>query len=1305
MKKSFVTTTLLSLLTNVALAVSPGSLFTYEGVLTDSGGTPITSSQTVTFSVMYGSCVLYSESQTITPGSVGEFSAIVGTGTRTDTTNNTADRIFASAGSVNCQGASAVSMSGFTTRALRINVAGSTLTPDVAIGNIPMAINSQKLADKGPSDFMQVNSGTGTTQANLESILARYTTLDTLLSAYTGGTLTAQSATNFTGSLAGDVTGTQGATSVGRIKGVNVDMTGLAAGKILKYNGTAFSVADDATGASPGDASYAVKGIVQFDTNASISGVNITSGVVRVNVGTSADQIVKLDSMARLPAVDGSNLTNLPSQIPAGAVAGQVLSSTGSALQWITPSSTDNTKLPTAGGTMTGAIDMGSNNLTNVGYVTMSPNKSLHLSNNPADPSLSTADKGKIWFNSTSNQIKYWDGSSAQTLGVAGSGISSFNGQTGSSQSFGTIGTTGTGPNWSSSSNTHSLNIPLASSAGVSAGLLSKTEYDALAAKQAAGNYITALTGDVTAAGPGSAAAVIANSAVTSAKIADGTITATDMNFTGINSATANLVLNDGTGKFTSIGCSTVGHVLTWSASGFNCAGLSVLSPLLADSKIYVGNGSGLATQVYMSGDASLSNSGALTLATVGTAGTYSKVTVDAKGRVTSGVTNFGFANYTTATESTFTSSLGTSDKGTTWYNSTMNQIRYWDGSAAQSLGVAGTGVTNVSGMAPISVATGTSTPVISVAAATASSLGVMQAGSGLSVSSGNVSVLSAPDLSTITGTGLVQRTGASTYTAIGTLAPLNITGSSLGLNYGNGLFVNTGTLQVDTGTSANKILQLDSSARLPSVDGSQLTNVVASSLSSILPITQGGTGASTKSVAFNNLSPLTTKGDLHVHDGTNNVRMPAGTDGQLLTADSASANGLKWFAHPFYKNGGNSFGADATLGTTDAYGLYFITGGTDRMTITPTGRVGIGETAPNYNLVVNSTSATGTSVGIQNSASSRAYTLNVGAASSSNTPAGGFSIYDQTAGKARLLFDANGAAAIGGSITNLAGATGPGVLTLNGNGSTSTDSGILELNNPTASLGAGALGGKITFNASNNTGNKTLAGIQVSTDGVGGANGYGGKIMFTTKQDNTAGLNVNFVMSNNGSVGIGIGIPAYRLDVAGDTNLSSGYAYKIAGVNICTSAGCLSTSDRRLKEDIQPLENSLENILKLDGVSYFYSDKQRFPTNHQVGVIAQDVEKVFPEVVVTDEKTGMKAVAYDHLVAPLIEAVKSLYNKIVSSEEKIADQERRIASVEASQSSERQEIESLKKENEKLKKQNEKLEKDLNLIKSRLGL
>lgn len=60
------------------------------------------------------------------------------------------------------------------------------------------------------------------------------------------------------------------------------------------------------------DASYAAKGLVEFLTDAATSGITVASGIANVNSGTGNNQIVKLDGSAKLPAVDGSALTNLP---------------------------------------------------------------------------------------------------------------------------------------------------------------------------------------------------------------------------------------------------------------------------------------------------------------------------------------------------------------------------------------------------------------------------------------------------------------------------------------------------------------------------------------------------------------------------------------------------------------------------------------------------------------------------------------------------------------------------------------------------------------------------------------------------------------------------------------------------------------------------------------------------------------------------------------------------------------------------------------------------------------------------------
>lgn len=144
------------------------------------------------------------------------------------------------------------------------------------------------------------------------------------------------------------------------------------------------------------------------------------------------------------------------------------------------------------------------------------------------------------------------------------------------------------------------------------------------------------------------------------------------------------------------------------------------------------------------------------------------------------------------------------------------------------------------------------------------------------------------------------------------------------------------------------------------------------------------------------------------------------------------------------------------------------------------------------------------------------------------------------------------------------------------------------------------------------------------------------------------------------GNVQIGAGPPSYLLDVAGDIN--SATRLRVGGNIVCTSTACLGPSDRRLKENIQPLRDSLETVLNLQGVRYEWIDKNKFGGGSHVGLIAQDVEKLYPEVVVTDPKTGLKGIAYGNLVGPLVEAVKSLYARLVAIEARAEDIFKRLS-------------------------------------------
>lgn len=116
---------------------------------------------------------------------------------------------------------------------------------------------------------------------------------------------------------------------------------------------------------------------------------------------------------------------------------------------------------------------------------------------------------------------------------------------------------------------------------------------------------------------------------------------------------------------------------------------------------------------------------------------------------------------------------------------------------------------------------------------------------------------------------------------------------------------------------------------------------------------------------------------------------------------------------------------------------------------------------------------------------------------------------------------------------------------------------------------------------------------------------------------------------------------------IARQPNLSTGGVAMLSITNVgnATLVGTLTqNSDIRLKENIETIPESLKKISEIRGVTYYWKDRKNRDNNRQMGVIAQEVEKVFPEAVTEDKKTGTKSVAYTSLVAPLIEAVKSLF-------------------------------------------------------------
>jgi hypothetical protein len=97
-------------------------------------------------------------------------------------------------------------------------------------------------------------------------------------------------------------------------------------------------------------------------------------------------------------------------------------------------------------------------------------------------------------------------------------------------------------------------------------------------------------------------------------------------------------------------------------------------------------------------------------------------------------------------------------------------------------------------------------------------------------------------------------------------------------------------------------------------------------------------------------------------------------------------------------------------------------------------------------------------------------------------------------------------------------------------------------------------------------------------------------------------------------------------------------------------SHGAVTWSDERYKQDISQLDNALEVVSRLRGVTYNWRQadfpEMHFTEGRQIGFIAQEVEKVYPDLVFTDQ-SGYKAVSYEKVTPLLLEAIKDQQKQI----------------------------------------------------------
>jgi len=398
--------------------------------------------------------------------------------------------------------------------------------------------------------------------------------------------------------------------------------------------------------------------------------------------------------------------------------------------------------------------------------------------------------------------------------------------------------------------------------------------------------------------------------------------------------------------------------------------------------------------------------------------------------------------------------------------------------------------------------------------------------------------------------------------------------------------------------------------------------------------------------------STANTSAMLDLKSTTKGLLIPRMTTAQR-TAIATPATGLQVYDTDlnllYFYNGSSwtSLGASTNFWTLSGGNIYNNTGT----------NVGIGATAPGDKLEVNGNirfSGAGTLLAAPSTVGS-AYSVTVRAGdpyvpiggaggsvnitATNNMPSGGSGYGNLGASGNINLTSGSGYNTAGGNINITAGQTSCWSLTSNSHSDVNIQGGANLVAADAASInvyGGGTVGvGCPTANA--NGGNLILK------SGIGTGTGTQGNIQLL-----------------NGNVGIGTSAPSSKLEVCGNVRVIGTI---VASGSITTSAiSC--PSDLRYKKNITPFENPIEKLMQVNAVQYSWK-KEEFPNMNfndklQTGFIAQDIEKIFPEMVFTDD-AGYKSIDYSRLTPVLLAAIKEQQKQITVITNRLAEIERLV--------------------------------------------
>lgn len=128
--------------------------------------------------------------------------------------------------------------------------------------------------------------------------------------------------------------------------------------------------------------------------------------------------------------------------------------------------------------------------------------------------------------------------------------------------------------------------------------------------------------------------------------------------------------------------------------------------------------------------------------------------------------------------------------------------------------------------------------------------------------------------------------------------------------------------------------------------------------------------------------------------------------------------------------------------------------------------------------------------------------------------------------------------------------------------------------------------------------------------------------------------------LTNTGDLGIGTSSPSQKLEVSGKAKITTSLA--VGAITPSTTVGridasndivAFSNSDIRLKNNIKSIDKALDKVNSIQGIEFDWIEKEEVHGNsgHDIGVIAQEIEKILPDIVTTRD-SGYKAVKYEKL-------------------------------------------------------------------------